>query len=217
MRRNDDCLNPVLPQWIYYEAGFLICGTIGILFVVLTPIIGMCFCVCRCCENCGGEMHQRQRKNFDCQRGFYTASLIATSIFIVWVLISFRSLSTCLSSLWDLLCEILLLFWNYKKLPRHEYVFRYSESRLAKIIKLPVQTCFCFVILPLPLHQSHLFSIRSDYISEGGKWENPLKLALSQTTLSISVILGLVVSPLNQKYRLPVTWWFFLSCLCGVF
>uniref|UniRef100_A0A671YSS2 Prominin 1 b n=1 Tax=Sparus aurata TaxID=8175 RepID=A0A671YSS2_SPAAU len=83
IQRNDDCLNPVLPQWIYYEAGFLICGTIGILFVVLTPIIGMCFCVCRCCENCGGEMHQRQRKNFDCQRGFYTASLIATSIFIV--------------------------------------------------------------------------------------------------------------------------------------
>ncbi|XP_030287875.1 prominin 1 b isoform X8 [Sparus aurata] len=73
----------LLLQWIYYEAGFLICGTIGILFVVLTPIIGMCFCVCRCCENCGGEMHQRQRKNFDCQRGFYTASLIATSIFIV--------------------------------------------------------------------------------------------------------------------------------------
>lgn len=73
----------LLLQWIYYEAGFLICATIGILFVVLTPIIGMCFCVCRCCENCGGEMHQRQRKNVDCQRGFYTASLIATSIFII--------------------------------------------------------------------------------------------------------------------------------------
>ncbi|XP_023265279.1 prominin-1 isoform X4 [Seriola lalandi dorsalis] len=73
----------LLLQWIYYEAGFLICGTIGIVFVVLTPIIGTCFCVCRCCENCGGEMHQRQRKNADCQRGFYTASLIATSIFII--------------------------------------------------------------------------------------------------------------------------------------
>ncbi|XP_070772513.1 prominin 1 b [Enoplosus armatus] len=73
----------LLLQWIYYEAGFLICATIGITFVVLTPIIGMCFCVCRCCENCGGEMHQRQRKNVDCQRGFYTASLIATSIFII--------------------------------------------------------------------------------------------------------------------------------------
>ncbi|XP_034450129.1 prominin 1 b isoform X4 [Hippoglossus hippoglossus] len=73
----------LLLQWIYYEAGFLICSTIGILFMVLTPIIGMCFCVCRCCENCGGEMHQRQRKNADCQRGFYTASLLASSIFII--------------------------------------------------------------------------------------------------------------------------------------
>uniref|UniRef100_A0A8D0D3Y0 Prominin 1 b n=1 Tax=Sander lucioperca TaxID=283035 RepID=A0A8D0D3Y0_SANLU len=70
-------------KWIYYEVGFLTCATIGITFVVLIPIIGMCFCVCRCCENCGGEMHQRQRKNADCQRGFYTASLVATSIFII--------------------------------------------------------------------------------------------------------------------------------------
>ncbi|XP_070683792.1 prominin 1 b [Pempheris klunzingeri] len=73
----------LLLQGIYYEVGFIVCATIGIVFVVLTPIIGMCFCVCRCCENCGGEMHQRQRKNIDCQRGFFTASLIATSIFIV--------------------------------------------------------------------------------------------------------------------------------------
>ncbi|CAN9510247.1 unnamed protein product [Ophioblennius macclurei] len=73
----------LLLQWLHYEAGFLICTTFGIVFVVLTPIIAMCFCVCRCCENCGGEMHQRQRKNADCHRGFYTASLIATSIFII--------------------------------------------------------------------------------------------------------------------------------------
>ncbi|KAM7009073.1 prominin 1 b isoform 3-T3 [Tautogolabrus adspersus] len=82
----------LLLQWIYYESGFLICGTIGILFVVLTPIIGVCFCVCRCCDNCGGEMHQRQRKNADCQRGFYTASLVCTSIFIiVGVLIAYAA------------------------------------------------------------------------------------------------------------------------------
>ncbi|XP_055014679.1 prominin 1 b isoform X2 [Boleophthalmus pectinirostris] len=82
----------LLLQWIYYEAGFLICAVIGLLFVVLIPIIGTCFCVCRCCENCGGEMHQRQRKNADCQRGVYTASLIATSIFIVLgVLISYAA------------------------------------------------------------------------------------------------------------------------------
>ncbi|XP_027139534.1 prominin 1 b isoform X5 [Larimichthys crocea] len=82
----------LLLQWIYYEAGFLICSTIGIMVVILTPIIGICFCMCRCCENCGGEMHQRQRKNADCQRGFYTASLIATSIFIiVGVLIAYAA------------------------------------------------------------------------------------------------------------------------------
>ncbi|XP_047434192.1 prominin 1 b isoform X1 [Mugil cephalus] len=82
----------LLLQWIYYEAGFLVCTTIGVLFVVLTPIIATCFCVCRCCENCGGEMHQRQRKNADCHRGFYTASLIAASIFITMgVLIAYAA------------------------------------------------------------------------------------------------------------------------------
>ncbi|XP_036827918.1 prominin-1-A-like isoform X6 [Oncorhynchus mykiss] len=69
-------------QTIYYEAGFLLCVSLGCVFLVLTPVVGLCFCVCRCCENCGGEMHQRQGKNPDCQRGFYTAALITTSIFI---------------------------------------------------------------------------------------------------------------------------------------
>ncbi|CAL8331259.1 unnamed protein product [Lota lota] len=73
----------LLLQGVYYEAGFLVCGSLGLVFLVLMPIIGTCFCLCRCCENCGGEMHQRQRKNADCQRGFFTASLIATSIFII--------------------------------------------------------------------------------------------------------------------------------------
>ncbi|XP_029705961.1 prominin 1 b isoform X14 [Takifugu rubripes] len=73
----------LLLQWVYYEVGFLICTTVGVLLLVVTPIIGACFCVCRCCENCGGEMHQRQRKNADCQRGFFTASLIATSVLII--------------------------------------------------------------------------------------------------------------------------------------
>uniref|UniRef100_A0A674MDR9 Prominin 1 b n=1 Tax=Takifugu rubripes TaxID=31033 RepID=A0A674MDR9_TAKRU len=81
------CLQPenvvLLLQWVYYEVGFLICTTVGVLLLVVTPIIGACFCVCRCCENCGGEMHQRQRKNADCQRGFFTASLIATSVLII--------------------------------------------------------------------------------------------------------------------------------------
>uniref|UniRef100_A0A3Q2XK43 Prominin 1 b n=1 Tax=Hippocampus comes TaxID=109280 RepID=A0A3Q2XK43_HIPCM len=65
-------------QGAYYELGFLVCATVGVLFVVLVPVLGMCFCVCRCCENCGGEMHQRQRKNADCRRALFplTYSLI---------------------------------------------------------------------------------------------------------------------------------------------
>lgn len=83
----DNWVNALLPQWIQYESGFLICATFGVVFVVLIPVIAMCFCMCRCCDNCGGEMHQRQRKNADCHRGFYTASLVATTIFIMWVVI----------------------------------------------------------------------------------------------------------------------------------
>uniref|UniRef100_A0A672MF38 Prominin-1-A-like n=1 Tax=Sinocyclocheilus grahami TaxID=75366 RepID=A0A672MF38_SINGR len=48
---------------IYYEIGFVVCTALGLLFTVLLPLVGLLFCLCRCCDNCGGEMHQRQRKN----------------------------------------------------------------------------------------------------------------------------------------------------------
>ncbi|KAM4603771.1 prominin 1 b isoform 2-T2 [Polymixia lowei] len=72
----------LLLQGLYYESGFITCGSIGVVLLILLPTVGACFCLCRCCENCGGEMHQRQKKNADCQRGFYTASLVAASVFI---------------------------------------------------------------------------------------------------------------------------------------
>uniref|UniRef100_A0A674ACR3 Prominin 1a n=1 Tax=Salmo trutta TaxID=8032 RepID=A0A674ACR3_SALTR len=67
---------------IYYETGFMVCAVLGLLFMVLLPLVGLFFCLCRCCENCGGEMHQRQRKNADCQRGLLTTLLFATSLII---------------------------------------------------------------------------------------------------------------------------------------
>ncbi|XP_064811032.1 prominin-1-A-like isoform X5 [Oncorhynchus masou masou] len=67
---------------IYYETGFMVCAVLGLLFIVLLPLVGLFFCLCRCCENCGGEMHQRQRKNADCQRGLLTTLLFATSLII---------------------------------------------------------------------------------------------------------------------------------------
>lgn len=77
-------------QAIYYELGFIVLTVLGVIFVLFMPIVGMCLCVCRCCENCGGEMHQRQKKNGDCLRGFYMATLIATSVFLAWVFLIFK-------------------------------------------------------------------------------------------------------------------------------
>ncbi|XP_078025663.1 prominin-1-A isoform X7 [Epinephelus lanceolatus] len=67
---------------IYYEIGFLVCAAVGLLFTILVPIVGLFFCMCRCCDNCGGEMHQRQRKNADCRRGLLGTLLFSTSLVI---------------------------------------------------------------------------------------------------------------------------------------
>ncbi|KAJ8014836.1 hypothetical protein DPEC_G00019900 [Dallia pectoralis] len=67
---------------IYYEIGFVVCAALGVLFVVLMPLVGFFFCLCRCCNNCGGEMHQRQRKNAECQRGLLTTLLFTSSLVI---------------------------------------------------------------------------------------------------------------------------------------
>ncbi|XP_023184462.1 prominin-1-A-like isoform X5 [Xiphophorus maculatus] len=67
---------------IYYEIGFLICAAVGLLFAILMPVVGLFFCMCRCCDNCGGEMHQRQRKNADCRRGLLGTLLFSTSLVI---------------------------------------------------------------------------------------------------------------------------------------
>uniref|UniRef100_A0AAQ4QMU3 Prominin 1a n=1 Tax=Gasterosteus aculeatus aculeatus TaxID=481459 RepID=A0AAQ4QMU3_GASAC len=67
---------------IYYEIGFAVCAAVGLVFAVLVPLIGLFFCLCRCCDNCGGEMHQRQRKNADCRRGLLGTLLFANSLVI---------------------------------------------------------------------------------------------------------------------------------------
>ncbi|XP_077157181.1 prominin-1 isoform X5 [Paroedura picta] len=67
---------------VYYEIGFLVSAALGLLLVLLLPLVGLCFCMCRCCENCGGEMHQRQKKNADCQRSCFATILLAASCVI---------------------------------------------------------------------------------------------------------------------------------------
>ncbi|KAM4709478.1 prominin-1 isoform 2-T2 [Discoglossus pictus] len=69
-------------QTLHYEVGFIIAAAIGVLFFLLVPLAGLCFCMCRCCDNCGGEMHQRHKKNADCQRGCFATFLFVTSVLI---------------------------------------------------------------------------------------------------------------------------------------
>ncbi|XP_071600005.1 prominin-1 isoform X5 [Heliangelus exortis] len=69
-------------QAIYYEIGFIISAALGLLFIFLLPLVGLCFCMCRCCDNCGGEMHQRQKKNADCQRSCFATFLFVASLII---------------------------------------------------------------------------------------------------------------------------------------
>ncbi|NWW38164.1 PRM1A protein, partial [Panurus biarmicus] len=35
-------------ELLLYELGFLICVAIGVLFIILMPLVGCCFCSCRC-------------------------------------------------------------------------------------------------------------------------------------------------------------------------
>ncbi|XP_072593840.1 prominin-1 isoform X3 [Vulpes vulpes] len=67
---------------IYYEIGIIICAVLGLLFVILMPLVGFCFGLCRCCNKCGGEMHQRQKKNGAFLRKYFTVSLLVICIFI---------------------------------------------------------------------------------------------------------------------------------------
>nr|XP_033804740.1 prominin-1 isoform X2 [Geotrypetes seraphini] len=67
-------------QAVFYEIGFIIAAVVGLLFVLLMPLVGLCFCMCRCCGNCGGEMHQRQKKNADCHRGCFAIFLFVASL-----------------------------------------------------------------------------------------------------------------------------------------
>ncbi|NXS50578.1 PROM1 protein, partial [Balaeniceps rex] len=42
------CLLFFLSQLLLYEVGFLVCMAIGLLFIILVPLVGCCFCCCRC-------------------------------------------------------------------------------------------------------------------------------------------------------------------------
>ncbi|NWR94701.1 PRM1A protein, partial [Furnarius figulus] len=42
------CLSFFSSQLLHYELGFLVCAAIGVLFIIFVPLVGCCFCCCRC-------------------------------------------------------------------------------------------------------------------------------------------------------------------------
>ncbi|XP_008575879.1 PREDICTED: prominin-1 isoform X1 [Galeopterus variegatus] len=66
----------------YYEMGILICVLLGLLFIILMPVVGCFFFICRCSNKCGGEMHQRQKKNGLFLRKYFAISLLAICLII---------------------------------------------------------------------------------------------------------------------------------------
>lgn len=73
-----------------YAMGMIICVGIGFLFCLLMPIVGFCFCCCRCCGNCGGEMSQKERSNDGCKRAVFGVILtVITLLMFTGVLLTF--------------------------------------------------------------------------------------------------------------------------------
>ncbi|XP_069467715.1 prominin-1-A-like isoform X2 [Ambystoma mexicanum] len=70
-------------QILWYEAGYLACVIIGVLFIILMPLVGFFFCCCRCCGNCGGKMYQEQTKRIKCKRHYHYIALFLVTIIIL--------------------------------------------------------------------------------------------------------------------------------------
>ncbi|XP_054544007.1 prominin-1 isoform X2 [Talpa occidentalis] len=90
-KRLDFIYNSKKPEHVYLivqivvgQLGVIFCAGLGLLFVILMPLVGICFGVCRCCNKCGGEMHQRQKKN-----GPFLKKCFAISLSVVCVFASF--------------------------------------------------------------------------------------------------------------------------------
>ncbi|XP_062069376.1 prominin-1 [Lepus europaeus] len=67
---------------VYYEMGIIICSFLGLLFILLMPLVGCFVCVCRCCNKCGGKMHQREKEDMLFRRKCLGAALLVISILI---------------------------------------------------------------------------------------------------------------------------------------
>ncbi|KYO40670.1 prominin-1-A-like [Alligator mississippiensis] len=77
-------------QVLSYEMGFLVCAAIGLLFILLMPLGGLCFCCCRCCGRCGGRKYQKQDQRMGCRRrALWTTLLLLSGLLLAWNVCAF--------------------------------------------------------------------------------------------------------------------------------
>ncbi|XP_025071422.1 prominin-1-A-like [Alligator sinensis] len=77
-------------QVLSYEMGFLVCAAIGLLFILLMPLGGLCFCCCRCCGHCGGRKYQKQDELTGCRRrALCTTLLLLSGLLLAWNVCAF--------------------------------------------------------------------------------------------------------------------------------
>uniref|UniRef100_A0A8C4RDJ4 Prominin-2-like n=2 Tax=Erpetoichthys calabaricus TaxID=27687 RepID=A0A8C4RDJ4_ERPCA len=69
-------------QVAQYEAGFIVCAIIALLYFFLMPIVGAFFACCRCCGKCGGAV-KKEHRCLACSRGTMITFLIMCTLIIV--------------------------------------------------------------------------------------------------------------------------------------
>ncbi|KAL4641034.1 prominin-1-A-like [Arapaima gigas] len=70
-------------QVLRYETGFLVCLAIGLLYLLLVPLVGLCLACCRCCGRCGGRMYQKQSHDIHQRRRGLLWAAVGTAIILL--------------------------------------------------------------------------------------------------------------------------------------
>ncbi|XP_030057495.1 prominin-2 isoform X2 [Microcaecilia unicolor] len=67
---------------VKYEAGYVFCAIIAVLYLLLMPLAGLIFCICRCRGKCGGRIDP-SHKSMTCKRNTLISLLGLTSLIIL--------------------------------------------------------------------------------------------------------------------------------------
>ncbi|XP_064625802.1 prominin-1-A-like isoform X6 [Lineus longissimus] len=70
-------------KYVMHYLGFLICFALGIIFIIVMPIVGLCFCCCRLCGRCGARPNPMDSKHAKCKRVTFGTFLFIVTTFML--------------------------------------------------------------------------------------------------------------------------------------